>query len=95
LLSCCGSSEIQDANGTTSNGVTSAAGSFGNLIAAIDAAGGPAYQFRQIDPENIADGGVPGGAPGRADAGDALQLLSLGFVHGVARESVPVAVNSP
>jgi len=42
LLSCCGSSEIQDANGTTSNRVTSAAGSFGNLIAAIDAAGGPA-----------------------------------------------------
>lgn len=54
-------SEIQDANGTTNNGVTSAAGSFGSLIAAIDAAGGPAYQFRQIDPENNADGGVPGG----------------------------------
>jgi hypothetical protein len=31
------------------------------LIAAIQAAGGPLYQYRQIDPVDDADGGVPGG----------------------------------
>lgn len=54
-------SEIQDANGETNNGATSGAASFGSLIAAIGAAGGPVYQFRQIDPVNNADGGAPGG----------------------------------
>lgn len=54
-------SEMQDNNGTTNNGVTSASASFANLIAAIGAAGGPAYQYRQIDPLDNADGGAPGG----------------------------------
>ena len=31
------------------------------LIAAIAAAGGPAYQYRQIDPVDNQDGGAPGG----------------------------------
>jgi predicted extracellular nuclease len=31
------------------------------LVAAISAAGGPAYQYRQIDPVDDADGGEPGG----------------------------------
>ena len=30
-------------------------------IAAISAAGGPAYSYRQIDPVNNEDGGEPGG----------------------------------
>jgi hypothetical protein len=34
---------------------------FTALIAAIQAAGGPTYEFRQIDPQNNADGGQPGG----------------------------------
>ena len=34
---------------------------FKTLIAAITAAGGPTYQFRQIDPVNDQDGGEPGG----------------------------------
>ncbi len=35
--------------------------SWQRLIDAIVAAGGPLYDYRQIDPENNADGGVPGG----------------------------------
>ena len=34
------------------------------LIDAIVAAGGPLYDYRQIDPENNADGGAPGGNVG-------------------------------
>ena len=33
----------------------------GKLTAAISAAGGPAYQWREIDPVNDQDGGAPGG----------------------------------
>ena len=31
------------------------------LVCAIQAVGGPAYQFRQIDPEDNGDGSQPGG----------------------------------
>jgi predicted extracellular nuclease len=53
--------EIQDNTGPTDDGVVAADQTIGRLIAAITAAGGPAYQFRQIDPVNDADGGQPGG----------------------------------
>ena len=53
--------EIQDNNGPTDSGVTDATLTFGQLIAAIQSAGGPAYQFRQIDPVDDRDGGQPGG----------------------------------
>ncbi len=53
--------EVQDNNGTVDNGVTDASTTWSMLIAAIQAAGGPEYQYRQIDPVNNADGGVPGG----------------------------------
>lgn len=53
--------EIQDNNGTTNNGTVSAATTWSALIAAIASAGGPAYDYRQIDPVNGQDGGAPGG----------------------------------
>jgi hypothetical protein len=53
--------EIQDNTGATDNGVTDASVTWGMLIAAIQAAGGPTYEFRQIDPVNDQDGGQPGG----------------------------------
>jgi predicted extracellular nuclease len=53
--------EIQDDNGPTDNGVVTADTTFGKLIAAVQAAGGPTYDFRQIDPVNDQDGGEPGG----------------------------------
>jgi predicted extracellular nuclease len=53
--------EIQDNDGATNSAVTDASLTWGALIAAIQAAGGPTYQFRQIDPVDDQDGGEPGG----------------------------------
>lgn len=53
--------EIQDNNGATNNGVVDASVTFQTLIDAIVAAGGPRYEYRQINPVNGADGGEPGG----------------------------------
>jgi predicted extracellular nuclease len=53
--------EIQDDNGPTDNGVVTAGATFAKLIAAVQAAGGPSYDFRAIDPVNDQDGGEPGG----------------------------------
>ena len=53
--------EIQDNNGATNNGVVDASETLDELIAAIQSEGGPAYEFRQINPVNNQDGGEPGG----------------------------------
>ncbi|MDZ8221411.1 MULTISPECIES: Ig-like domain-containing protein [unclassified Nostoc] len=53
--------EIQDNNGPTNNGVVDASTTFQTLINSIVAAGGPTYQYREIDPANNQDGGEPGG----------------------------------
>jgi uncharacterized protein len=53
--------EIQDNSGPTNNGVVAADETLNRLVAAIQAAGGPAYDWRQIDPVNNQDGGQPGG----------------------------------
>jgi predicted extracellular nuclease len=53
--------EIQDNNGATNDAVTDASVTWNTLIAAIQAAGGPVYEFRQIDPVDDQDGGEPGG----------------------------------
>jgi uncharacterized protein len=52
--------EIQDDSGVTDNGIVNAAQTWAKLLAAIAATGGPAYDYRQIDPVNNADGGAPG-----------------------------------
>ena len=53
--------EVQDNNGATDNGVVDASTTLSTLISAITAAGGPTYQYRQINPVNNQDGGEPGG----------------------------------
>ncbi|MCB5907271.1 endonuclease/exonuclease/phosphatase family protein [Streptomyces pinistramenti] len=53
--------EVQDDNGPTDDGVVSAGVTLKKLTDAIKAAGGPAYEARQIDPVNDQDGGQPGG----------------------------------
>jgi predicted extracellular nuclease len=53
--------EVQDNNGATNDTVTAANVTFATLIVAIQAAGGPTYDFRQIDPVDDQDGGEPGG----------------------------------
>jgi uncharacterized repeat protein (TIGR01451 family) len=53
--------EVQDNNGATNNSVVDASTTFQLLLTAIQDAGGPAYQYRQIDPVDDQDGGEPGG----------------------------------
>ena len=53
--------EIHDNNGATDNGTVACDQTMTKLINAITAAGGPSYQWRQIDPVNDQDGGEPGG----------------------------------
>jgi predicted extracellular nuclease len=56
-----GLEEVQDNNGPVNDAVTDATLTYQALIAAIQAAGGPLYEFRQIDPVDDRDGGEPGG----------------------------------
>ncbi|WP_059171895.1 5'-nucleotidase C-terminal domain-containing protein [Bacillus sp. FJAT-27445] len=53
--------EVQDNNGSTNDGTTDASKNYQALIDAIKTAGGPAYQWTDIAPENLKDGGEPGG----------------------------------
>ncbi|MCC5613839.1 choice-of-anchor I family protein [Nostoc sp. CHAB 5836] len=53
--------EIQDNNGPTNDRVVDASTTFQTLIRAITAAGGPTYQYRQINPVDDTNGGEPGG----------------------------------
>jgi predicted extracellular nuclease len=53
--------EIQDNNGAVNDATTDATLTYQTLIAAIQAAGGPPYAFRQVDPVDDQDGGEPGG----------------------------------
>jgi len=53
--------EIQDNDGPTNSAITDASVTWELLIQAIVAAGGPEYQYRQIDPVDDQDGGEPGG----------------------------------
>jgi predicted extracellular nuclease len=55
-----GLQEIQDDNGAVDDGVVSAAGTLERLIREVVTAGGPLYDFHQVDPANNADGGQPG-----------------------------------
>lgn len=55
--------EIQDDNGAEAegDGVVAAEQTLRRFTDAIAAAGGPRYEYRQIDPVDLADGGEPGG----------------------------------
>jgi predicted extracellular nuclease len=53
--------EIQDNSGPTDNGIVDANLTYQRLIDAIVAAGGPRYEYRQINPVNNQDGGQSGG----------------------------------
>src|SRR5690606_23643373 len=53
--------EIQDNNGSDDDGTVAADETLDKLVESISAAGGPSYEYRQIDPEDNADGGEPGG----------------------------------
>jgi hypothetical protein len=53
--------EVQDNSGPTSDGVVDATQTLTELVAAIVAAGGPTYEFREVAPVDGQDGGQPGG----------------------------------
>jgi len=53
--------EVQDNNGPTDDGVVDAGQTLQRLIQKVVALGGPEYTFVQVNPENNADGGQPGG----------------------------------
>ncbi|GAA0278879.1 endonuclease/exonuclease/phosphatase family protein [Streptomyces polychromogenes] len=89
--------EIQDDNGAKNDGTVSAEETVKKFTAAITAAGGPAYQWRYISPENNKDGGEPGGNirqvflfnPARVSftdraAGDALTATGVAKENGKA-----------
>ncbi len=58
--------EMQDNDGAASPAPTDASLTYKRFIDAIAAAGGPRYEFRQIDPEPLSDGGE---APGNIRVG--------------------------
>jgi uncharacterized protein len=53
--------EVQDDTGATDDGTVTANQTLTKLTDAIVAAGGPRYDWREIDPVNDQDGGQPGG----------------------------------
>ena len=53
--------EVQDNTGATDDGTVAADTTIADLTAAVVAAGGPQYSYREIDPVNDQDGGEPGG----------------------------------
>jgi predicted extracellular nuclease len=53
--------EVQDDTGATDDGTVTANQTLTKLTNAIVAAGGPRYDWREIDPVNDQDGGQPGG----------------------------------
>ncbi|MEU6983453.1 endonuclease/exonuclease/phosphatase family protein [Streptomyces sp. NPDC046324] len=53
--------EIQDNNGAKNDGTVAADQTLKKFTDAIVAAGGPAYEWRSVDPQNNKDGGEPGG----------------------------------
>jgi predicted extracellular nuclease len=53
--------EVQDSNGAVDDGTVEPSQTMALLISAIQAAGGPRYDYRQINPVNDQDGGEPGG----------------------------------
>ncbi|MEV7978012.1 endonuclease/exonuclease/phosphatase family protein [Streptomyces sp. NPDC086519] len=90
--------EIQDNNGATDDGTVAADVTVNKLIDAIVAAGGPAYQWRSINPVNDRDGGEPGGNirqvflfnPERVSfvdraGGDSTTAVGVTDVHGKAQ----------
>jgi uncharacterized protein len=92
--------EVQDNDGATDDGVVAADVTLTDLTNAIVAAGGPKYEWREIDPVNDADGGEPGGNirqvflfnPSRVSfvdipGGDATTPVSVLNEHGVPQLS--------
>ncbi|SIS42764.1 chitobiase/beta-hexosaminidase C-terminal domain-containing protein [Salimicrobium flavidum] len=53
--------EVQDNSGNEDDGTVDGSESYETLIAAIEEAGGPTYEYAEVAPEDGQDGGIPGG----------------------------------
>ena len=88
--------EIQDNSGADDDGTVDSTQTTDKLIAAITAAGGPAYTARWVNPQDKTDGGNPSAnirqvffyradrevGFAQAPAGDATTAETLGIIHG-------------
>ncbi|MGY0236869.1 lamin tail domain-containing protein [Longispora urticae] len=83
--------EVQDNDGATNSATVDASQTWTKLIAAITAAGGPSYDYRQINPTDDQDGGAPGG---NIRVGFLFRTdIGLTFVPGTAGDATtPVGV---
>lgn len=82
--------EIQDNSGPVDDGVVAADQTLDRLVAAITAAGGPAYAWRSIDPVDGEDGGQPGGNIRNAFLFDPARVEFVDRAGGGATTSVGV-----
>jgi hypothetical protein len=98
--------EIQDNNGETDDGTVAADQTLQKFVDAIVAAGGPRYEWREIDPANDQDGGAPGGNirvaflfnPARVTfvdrpGGDATTAVAVTGKHKPALSASPGRIN--
>jgi len=84
--------EVQDNNGAVNDGTVAADTNLANLIAAIVSAGGPTYEYRQINPVNNSDGGETGG---NIRVAFLFNAARVGFVDRAGGDSTTaVAVNN-
>jgi predicted extracellular nuclease len=85
-----GVQEIQDNNGPINDAVVDASQTFGALVGAIQAAGGPAYEFVSINPADDMDGGEPGGNIRTGFLYDPARIRFVGRPGGTATAAVNV-----
>lgn len=85
-----GVQEIQDNNGPINDAVVDASLTFGTLVGAIQAAGGPAYEFVSINPTDDTDGGEPGGNIRTGFLYDPARIRFVGRPGGTATAAVSV-----
>ena len=90
--------EIQDNSGASADGTVDSTQTTNKLIAAIKAAGGPAYSARWVNPQDMTDGGQPGGNIRqvflyRADRGVGFPLAQAG--KATTAESLRITAGKP
>ncbi|ROO86858.1 hypothetical protein EDD29_4440 [Actinocorallia herbida] len=87
--------EIQDDNGPVNDGTVTDDQTLTKFTAAIKAAGGPAYSFRSIDPNDGTDGGEPGGNIRQAFLYNAAKVQFVDRPGGNADTAVTVVKKWP
>jgi predicted extracellular nuclease len=87
--------EIQDNNGTGGGGIVAADETLDALVEAISDAGGPDYDWFNVDPVDGTSGGVPGGNIRNAFLYNADRVDLVGFVSLTETELTNLGVEEP